>query len=84
MAVEQAPATALIQPWTWELPYAEDTAIKKEKEESLQIINACEGMEESENSFNVCGSVSWYNHYGEEHRGLILQSHSWAYILRNP
>ena len=36
-----------------------------------QIINAKEGMEEKEPSYNVGGNVSWYSHYGKHYGGSL-------------
>ena len=36
-----------------------------------QIINAREGVEKTEHSYNVCGNVNWYYHYGEQSGGFL-------------
>ena len=36
---------------------------------TLQIINAGEGLEKREHSYNVGGNVSRYSHYGEQNGG---------------
>ena len=51
---------------------------------------AGECVEKREPSYNVCGNVNWYSHYGKQYGGfsktknchIILQSHSWACIQR--
>ena len=35
----------------------------------LHIVNAGEGVEESEPSHSVAGIVNWYNYYGEQCEG---------------
>ena len=39
--------------------------------QSLQIINAGEGLEKWEPFNTVSGNVNWYNHYGEQHGGSL-------------
>ena len=38
---------------------------------SLQEINAGEGEEKKEPSYNVGGNVNWYSHYGEQYGGSL-------------
>ena len=39
--------------------------------QSLQTINAGEGVETREPSYTVGGNVNWYNHYGEQYGGSL-------------
>ena len=39
--------------------------------ESLQIINAGEGLEKREPSYTVGGNVNWYSYYGEQYGGSV-------------
>ena len=33
------------------------------------VVNAREGVEKREPSYDVGGKVNWYNHYGKQYRG---------------
>ena len=37
--------------------------------ESLQIINAGEGLEKNGTLYTVSGNVNWHSHYGEQYGG---------------
>ena len=60
----------------------------------MSTINAGEGVEKREPSYNVGGNANWYSHceeqYGdsfknwEENCHNTQQSHCWAYTLRKP
>ena len=39
---------------------------------NLQTINAGEGVEKREPSYIVGGNVNWYNHYGEQYEGSLI------------
>ena len=43
--------------------------------ESLQKINAVEGVEKKEPSYTAGGNISWCSHYGEQYEGS-LKRHS--------
>ena len=46
------------------------TTVRMAITESLQTINAGEGVEKRELS-SVGGTVNWYNHYGEQYGGSL-------------
>ena len=39
--------------------------------ESLQVINAEDGVEKREPSYIVNGNVNWYSYYGEQYGGSL-------------
>ena len=45
--------------------------MQSDASQSLQTINAGEGMEKREHSYTVGGKVKWYNHYGEQYEGSL-------------
>ena len=45
------------------------TSVRVAITESLQIINAGEGMEKREPSCTVAGNVNWCSHYGKQYGG---------------
>ena len=45
------------------------TLVRKPSSKNLQTINAEEGVEKREPSYNVGGDVNWYSHYGEQYGG---------------
>ena len=47
------------------------TPFRMASSESLQTINAGEGVEKREPSYTVGGNVNWCSHYGEQYGGSL-------------